>query len=41
MFSWTLDFGCMDVGFWMCRRRVLVMWTLDFGCMDVEFWLVG
>ena len=26
-----LDFGCVDVGFWMFGRWILVGWTLDFG----------
>ena len=41
MVVWTVDFGCMDVGFWLIGRWNLVEWTLNFGCMDSEFWLYG
>ena len=33
---WTLNFGCMDVGFCSSGCWILVLWTLDFGC-----WLHG
>ena len=39
-----LDFGCVDVGFWLygrwillCGRWILVVWTLDFVWVDVRF----
>ena len=41
----TLDFGCVDVGFWLCGRWNLVVClsanimvgcvTFEFGCLDV------
>ena len=34
-------FGCVDVGFWLFGRWILVVGTLDFGCGDVGFWLCG
>ena len=34
-------FGCVDVGFWLFRRWILVVGTLDFGCGVVGFWLCG
>ena len=34
-------FGCVDVGFWLFGRWILVVGTLDFGCGDVGFWLWG
>ena len=44
----TLDFGLVDVEFWLCGREILVGWMLDFGFMhvgfdwvDVRFWLYG
>ena len=30
-----LDFGCVDVGFWLCVRRTVVVSMLYFGCVDV------
>ena len=45
---WTLnfgrvdvEFGCVDVEFWLCGRWNLVVLMLEFGCVDVEFWLGG
>ena len=32
-----LDFGCLNVGFWLCGRCILVVKTLDVGCVDVAF----
>ena len=39
-----LDFSCVNVGFWLCGRCILIVmklgldcWMLDFGCMDVGF----
>ena len=44
----TLDFGLVDVEFWLCGREILVGWMLDFGFMhvgfdwvDVGIWLCG
>ena len=34
-------FDCVDVGFWLFGRWILVVGTLDFGCGDVVFWLWG
>ena len=34
---WMLDFGCVDVGFWLFGRWILVVWTLDFDYVDVGF----
>ena len=39
--GYMLDFGCLDVGFWLCGRWILVLWALDYGYMDVGFWLGG
>ena len=36
-----LGFGCLDVGFWLWGRWILVVRTLDFGCDVVGFWLWG
>ena len=40
-----LDFGCIDVGFWLCGSWILIAstlfliaWTLDFIQLG-EFWL--
>ena len=38
---WTLDFGCIDVGFWVDGCWILVVWTMYFGCMFVGFWFDG
>ena len=32
---WTLDFGWMDVEFWLDGRWILVVWTLDLIWEDV------
>ena len=36
-----LDFGLVDVEFWLCGRWILVGWMLDFGLMHVGFDLVN
>ena len=28
----------MNVGFWLCERRILVVWMLDLGYLDVGFY---
>ena len=38
---WTLGFDCLDVGFWLYGRWILIGWMLDFGCLGVGFWLCG
>ena len=44
---WTLDYGCVDDGFWLCGRWVWLcgrwnlVWTLNFGWVYARFWLCG
>ena len=45
---WTLEFGCLNVGFWLCGRCILVgvCWLLVgrmlfFGCLYFGFRLCG
>ena len=33
---WTLEFGCRNIGFWMCVQWILVAWMLDLGCLGVR-----
>ena len=33
--------GCLDVGFWLGGRLILVQWTLDLGLVDFGFWFYG
>ena len=35
---WSLDFGCMDVEFWLHGCWILVGWILNFGWLDDGFW---
>ena len=32
-----IEFGCLDVGFWLGGWMFLVVLTFDFGCMNVQF----
>ena len=34
---WTLNSGCVEVGFLLYGRWILVGWMLGFGCLDVGF----
>ena len=34
---WTLDFGCLDVGFLLGGCKILVVWTLNFCFLEVGF----
>ena len=32
----TLDFVCIDIGFWLGGCWILVVWTLDFDYIDLK-----
>ena len=36
-----VNFGCVDVEFWLGGRWIFVDGMLNFGCVDVGFWLGG
>ena len=36
-----LNFGWLDVRFWLYGCSILVVWMLNFGGLNVEFWLLG
>ena len=43
---WTLDFGRIDVGFWLFGRLILFEWTLEFrflfdGCWILIVWTLN